>query len=78
MDYAIYQKKKDIFVSKYKTAIPRVLIPVFPGTNCDYDTAKAFEKAGAVAGDGGCHARLSPLAIEESIKRAASEIASAE
>ena len=26
---------------------PRVYIPVFPGTNCDYDTAKAFRKAGA-------------------------------
>lgn len=28
---------------------PRVLIPVFPGTNCEYDTARAFEKAGAKA-----------------------------
>ena len=27
----------------------RMVIPVFPGTNCEYDTAKAFEKAGAVA-----------------------------
>ncbi len=31
-----------------KTAKPRVLIPVFPGTNCEYDTARAFEKAGAL------------------------------
>ncbi|MCL2195384.1 MAG: phosphoribosylformylglycinamidine synthase, partial [Oscillospiraceae bacterium] len=30
-----------------KTAKPRVLIPVFPGTNCEYDTARAFERAGA-------------------------------
>ncbi|MBE7060722.1 MAG: phosphoribosylformylglycinamidine synthase [Ruminococcaceae bacterium] len=30
-----------------KIAKPRVLIPVFPGTNCEYDTAKALEKAGA-------------------------------
>ena len=29
-------------------ARPRVLIPVFPGTNCEYDSAKAMEKAGAV------------------------------
>ncbi|MBQ6552046.1 MAG: phosphoribosylformylglycinamidine synthase [Clostridia bacterium] len=29
------------------TAKPRVFIPVFPGTNCEYDTARAFEKAGA-------------------------------
>ena len=26
---------------------PRVIIPVFPGTNCEYDSARAFEKAGA-------------------------------
>ena len=32
-----------------KIARPRVLIPVFPGTNCEYDTLKAFENAGAKA-----------------------------
>ena len=30
-------------------AKPRVFIPVFPGTNCEFDTARAFEKAGAIA-----------------------------
>ncbi|HIQ59264.1 MAG TPA: phosphoribosylformylglycinamidine synthase [Candidatus Merdivicinus intestinavium] len=30
-----------------KAASPRVLIPVFPGTNCEYDTQRAFERAGA-------------------------------
>ena len=30
-----------------KVARPRVLIPAFPGTNCEYDTARAFERAGA-------------------------------
>ena len=30
-------------------ARPRVIIPVFPGTNCEYDTAHAFERAGAEA-----------------------------
>ncbi|NLX94075.1 MAG: phosphoribosylformylglycinamidine synthase, partial [Clostridiales bacterium] len=30
-----------------KVAAPRVIIPVFPGTNCEVDTARAFEKAGA-------------------------------
>ena len=30
-----------------KTAKPKVFIPVFPGTNCEYDSKKAFEKAGA-------------------------------
>ena len=32
-----------------KCAKPKVLIPVFPGTNCEYDSAKAFERAGAEA-----------------------------
>ena len=32
-----------------KAAEPRVVIPVFPGTNCEYDTARAFERAGAKA-----------------------------
>ena len=51
-----------------KTARPRVFIPVFPGTNCEYDTARAFEKAGAEP-----HVlvvkNLSPAAIEETIRR---------
>ncbi len=34
-------------ICRNKTAKPRVLIPVFPGTNCEYDTARAFEKEGA-------------------------------
>lgn len=32
---------------RFAVAKPRVLIPVFPGTNCEYDTAKAFSAAGA-------------------------------
>ncbi len=36
-------------VPAIKAAKPRVFIPVFPGTNCEYDTARAFEKAGAEA-----------------------------
>lgn len=32
-----------------KAAKPRVVIPVFPGTNCEYDTARAFERAGGEA-----------------------------
>ena len=36
-------------VSGKGIAAPRVLIPVFPGNNCEYDTKRAFEKAGAVA-----------------------------
>ena len=38
---------KEIYVCKNKVAKPTVFIPVFPGTNCEYDSAKAFERAGA-------------------------------
>ncbi len=38
---------KERVVPAIKVAKPRVLIPVFPGTNCEYDTAKAFARAGA-------------------------------
>ena len=38
---------KDIYVCKHKIAKPNVFIPVFPGTNCEYDSAKVFEAAGA-------------------------------
>ena len=41
--------KRNITVATEKFAKPRVFIPVFPGTNCEYDTARAFENAGAVA-----------------------------
>ena len=33
--------------ARHKVAKPRVFIPVFPGTNCEYDSTKAFERAGA-------------------------------
>ncbi|MDY3920050.1 MAG: phosphoribosylformylglycinamidine synthase [Candidatus Limivivens sp.] len=36
-----------IYVCRNKVAKPRVFIPVFPGTNCEYDSTKAFERAGA-------------------------------
>ncbi|MBR1736267.1 MAG: phosphoribosylformylglycinamidine synthase, partial [Firmicutes bacterium] len=52
-------EKKDIALKPYiinekkspslNIAKPRVVIPVFPGTNCEYDTKKAFEKAGGIA-----------------------------
>ncbi len=37
----------DIHICGHKIAQPAVFIPVFPGTNCEYDSAKAFERAGA-------------------------------
>jgi phosphoribosylformylglycinamidine synthase len=42
-------KASEVYVCKNKVAKPTVFIPVFPGTNCEYDSAKAFERAGANA-----------------------------
>ena len=42
-------KKAEVYHAKVTVAKPRVLIPVFPGTNCEYDSAKAVERAGAQA-----------------------------
>ena len=39
--------KGNVYVCKNKVAKPTVFIPVFPGTNCEYDSARAFERAGA-------------------------------
>ena len=49
-----------------KTAKPKVFIPVFPGTNCEIDTARAFEKAGAEP-ELLIVKNLTPAAIEETI-----------
>lgn len=46
LDTPLY-KTANIHVCKNKIAKPTVFIPVFPGTNCEYDSAKAFEAAGA-------------------------------
>lgn len=37
-----------VAVCGHKIGTPRVFIPVFPGTNCEYDSARAFEEVGAV------------------------------
>ncbi|MBR4808377.1 MAG: phosphoribosylformylglycinamidine synthase, partial [Lachnospiraceae bacterium] len=42
----LYYKSK-VYVCKNKVAKPNVFIPVFPGTNCEYDSRRAFENAGA-------------------------------
>ena len=46
LDTPLY-KTDNIYICRHKTARPSVFIPVFPGTNCEYDSAKAFERAGA-------------------------------
>jgi len=40
-------RAREVYVCKHKVARPTVFIPVFPGTNCEYDSARAFENAGA-------------------------------
>lgn len=58
---------KDIYINKNKVAKPKVFIPAFPGTNCEYDSKRAFEAVGAEA-----HVEifrnLSSQHIDESIK----------
>ena len=46
-DDGSFYKADSIYVCKHKVAKPRVFIPVFPGTNCEYDSTRAFERAGA-------------------------------
>ncbi len=46
VDSPLY-RADSIYVCKHRIAKPTVFIPVFPGTNCEYDSAKAFERAGA-------------------------------
>jgi phosphoribosylformylglycinamidine synthase len=56
-----------------KISKPRIFIPVFPGTNCEYDSKKAFEKAGAIV-ETLVIKNLSPRHIEESIESIVKEI----
>lgn len=50
VESALYEAK-ELYICKNKTARPKVFIPAFPGTNCEYDSIRAFEKAG---GDVNC------------------------
>ena len=60
-------------VSRFRTAKPRVLIPTFPGTNSEYDSAKAFREAGAEA-EILVFRNLSASHIEESLTALAAQI----
>lgn len=66
-------KERSIFIAKNKVAKPRVFIPAFPGTNCEIDTARAFEKAGAEASILVVN-NLSSSAINETIDKMVEEI----
>ena len=67
---------KTIYTAKNKIAKPTVFIPVFPGTNCEYDTLRAFEAAGANVNTvvfknrNEADIRESVLAFEKAIKEA--------
>lgn len=73
-DFTIsYDKKVEKRKSYIQIAKPRVFIPVFPGTNCEYDTKRAFDKAGAVS-NVGVFRNLSYKDIEASIDMMVKEI----
>ncbi|MBQ8475265.1 MAG: phosphoribosylformylglycinamidine synthase subunit PurQ, partial [Clostridia bacterium] len=60
-----------------KVAKPKILIPVFPGTNCEYESAKALERAGAEA-EIIVIKNLTASAIEESVAYFAKRVESAQ
>lgn len=64
---------KTIYTAKTKIARPQVFVPVFPGTNCEYDVTKAFEKAGADVSTV-VFRNLSESDITESVKAFTEEI----
>ena len=69
--------KGNIYVCKNKVAKPNVFIPVFPGTNCEYDSARAFEDAGAKASIK-VFRNLNYANIEDSIETMVKEIESSQ
>ena len=72
------QCKVDKWISSnVKVAKPSVLIPVFPGTNCEYDTAKAVERAGAKAEIFVIN-NLNPAMLKKSIEDFAQKISSSQ
>lgn len=68
-------ESKEIYSSRKKYDKPKVLIPVFPGTNCEYDCYKAFKKAG---GDPKIVVFKNRNNIDEAIEELAKEIESSQ
>jgi phosphoribosylformylglycinamidine synthase len=71
--YETLNKPKFQSIDRIKIPKPRVIIPVFPGTNCEYDSMRAFEKAGAEV-EVMVLNNLTSGHIEESIKAIAQKI----
>jgi len=68
---------KNVVFSKEKFASPKVFVPVFPGTNCEWDVAWEFERAGAKA-DIFVINNLTQHAFEQSIREMAKRISQAQ
>ena len=62
-----YEKGNKLPGGLTHVAQPRVFIPVFPGTNCEYDSARAWERAGATA-ETLVVRNLTPQAVEETVE----------
>ncbi len=77
----IPNETKNLTVNSYKLsakiAKPRIFIPVFPGTNCEYDSAKVWSKAGGIP-EIFIVRNLTPQAVEESIAEMAKKIRAAQ
>lgn len=63
--------------AKISVAKPRVLIPVFPGSNCEYDSARAFREAGAIP-EIFVIRNLTTAAVDESLRALAEKISNAQ
>ena len=75
--YDVREKGQKVYVCRHKVAKPHVFIPVFPGTNCEYDSARAFLRAGATVTDK-VFKNLSASHIRDSVEEFKKEIARAQ
>lgn len=73
----ILSQKTPTITRKLPITRPHVFIPVFPGTNCEYDSAKAFEDSGAIVSTV-VFKNLKPQDIQDSIELFAKEIEKAQ
>ncbi|MBR6383562.1 MAG: phosphoribosylformylglycinamidine synthase [Lachnospiraceae bacterium] len=70
-------KAESVYICKNKVAKPHVFIPVFPGTNCEYDSTRAFERAGATVTTK-IFRNLNSAMIKESVDEYVKEIKNAQ
>ena len=68
---------ESVHICSHKIGQPTVFIPVFPGTNCEYDSAAAFEKAGARA-EIRVFRNITPEGIRESVEEFGKAISQAQ